>query len=52
MTKEEATQIKGEIIKKEVSVNVGNVILSAGGTVLLEDMLEIINSHIDKEGTE
>lgn len=47
MTKEEAITIKSEILKKEGTVNVGGILIS--DVVLLPDILEIINSHIESE---
>ena len=46
MTNEEAITIKSEILKKEGTVNVGG--LSISDVVLLSDIIEIINSHIEK----
>ena len=48
MTKEESNAIKSEILKKEGTVTVGRA-LSIPGVVWLTDMLEIINSHTEKE---
>ena len=47
MTNEEAITIKSEILKKEGTVNVGDISIS--DVVLLSDILEIINSHIESE---
>lgn len=48
MTKEESDIIKSEILKKEGTVTVGRA-LSIPGVVWLTDILEIINSHTEKE---
>ena len=46
MTNEEATKIKGEILKKEGEIKVATITIN--GVVLLEDVLNIINRHIGK----
>lgn len=48
MSNEEAITIKSEILKKEGTVNVGGI-LPIPNAVLLQDILEIINSHIESE---
>lgn len=45
MTREEAINIKGEILKKEGSVHIGSAI-TIDGVVRIKDMLDIINKHI------
>ena len=47
MTREESVKIKSEILKKEVRVNIGSI--SIPEVILLSDVLEIINSHIESE---
>ena len=48
MTNKEAIEIKEEIIKKEGSIEGAGIHI--GGVVKLEDVLRIINQHInDKE---
>jgi len=48
MTKEESIKIKSEILKKEGRVNIGSV--SIPEVLWLQDVLEIINSHVESEG--
>lgn len=45
MTKEEANNIKDEILKKEGSIYIGNTI-KVDGVVLIKDILAIIEKHI------
>lgn len=47
MTKEESIKIKSEILKKEGRVNIGSV--SIPEVLWLQDVLEIINSHVESE---
>lgn len=47
MTREEAVEIKGEILKKEGEIKAAGIIID--GVVKLEDVLTIINQHISKE---
>lgn len=50
MTKEDAINIKGEILRKEGSVHIGSTI-TIDGVVLIKDVLDIINKHIaESEG--
>ena len=44
MTKEESIKIKDEILKKEGTVHIGNVI-TIHGAVLIKDILDIINKY-------
>lgn len=45
MTKEEANNIKDEILRKEGSIHILNV-LSIDGVVLIKDVMDIINKHM------
>lgn len=45
MTKQEAINIKDEILRKEGSIHICNVI-SINGVVLIKDILDIIDKHI------
>lgn len=47
MTREEAIKIKGEILNKQGSIHVGNSLI-INEVVRIEDVLEIINSHVEK----
>ena len=47
MTKEEAVNIKGEILRKEGSIHLGNVI-KIDGVVMINDVLDIIDKHTTK----
>lgn len=47
MDKKESVKIKSEILEKEGSVKVGNI--SIPEVLLLSDVLEIINSHVESE---
>lgn len=44
MTKQEAINIKDEILRKEGSIHICNVI-SIDGVVLIKDVLDIINKY-------
>ena len=48
MTKQEALNIKDEILRKEGSIHICNVI-TINGVVLIKDILDIINKHIESE---
>ena len=45
MTKQEAINIKDEILRKEGSIHICNII-SIDGVVLVKDILDIIDKHI------
>lgn len=47
MTKEEAVKIKDEILRKEGSVDICNT-LKIDGVVRIQDVLNIINEHIEE----
>ena len=44
MNKQEAIDIKDEILRKEGSVHIGNII-TIDGAVLIKDILDIIDKH-------
>ena len=52
MTKQEALNIKDEILRKEGSIHICNVV-TVDGVVLIKDILDIIDKHMaersDKE---
>lgn len=45
MTKEEGIKLKEEILKKEGSLIVGNLVIDE--VILLNDVLDIINHHVN-----
>lgn len=47
MTKEEALNIKGEILRKEGSIHICNI-LTIDGVILIKDILDIINKHMEE----
>jgi len=47
MTKQEAINIKNEILEKEGSLYIGNTI-TIPGAVLIQDVLDIINKYISE----
>ena len=50
MTKEESIKIKDEILRKEGSVHIGNII-TIHGAVLIKDVFDIIDKHMtESEG--
>ena len=50
MSKQEAMNIKDEILKKEGSIHICNVI-HIDGVVMIKDILDIIDKHIaDEDG--
>lgn len=48
MTRKEAINIKDEILRKEGSIDICNVI-KLDGVVLINDVLNIINEHIEED---
>jgi hypothetical protein len=48
MTKQEAIDIKGEILKKEGSIRIFNAIV-VDGVVLIKDVLDIIDKYANKD---
>ena len=47
MNKQEATNIKDEILRKEGSIHICNAI-TIDGVVLVKDMLDIIDKHTEE----
>ena len=50
MTREEAVNIKDEILRKEGSVRICNTI-TIDGVILIKDVLDIIDKYADDKGT-
>ena len=46
MTKQEAMNIKDEILRKEGAIHIGSAI-TIDGTVLIKDILDIIDKHTE-----
>lgn len=49
MNKQEATNIKDEILRKEGSIYICNTI-TIDGVVLIKDILDIIDKHVEETG--
>lgn len=47
MTREEANNIKGEILRKDGSIHILKTV-GIDGVVLIKDVLDIINNHIEE----
>ncbi len=48
MSKQESINIKDEILKKEVSIHIGNA-LTIDDVILIQDVLDIINNHTEEK---
>ncbi len=49
MTREEAINIKDEILRKEGSIHICNAI-TIDGAIMIKDILDIIDRHITEKG--